>query len=136
MSCLLTRTHLRVPVPPASPHPPSGPHSRGAARAAVPLEELPSSVKTLPHQRVGGRCRWRGEPRVAGPAEVDLAFDTLKASRDLQAEAFSDTVATKADIANLKAEMFRALWIQGAGLVVVQLAIAGLLYTLLTSSPP
>ena len=91
-----------------------------------------------------------------------IAFDTLKASRDLQAagiteahaqaivgsmaEAFSDTVATKADIvaleastkadiANLKAEMFRALWIQGAGLVGVQLAIAGLLYTLLTSSP-
>lgn len=110
-----------------------------------------------------------------------VAFDTLKASRDLQAagiteahaqaivgsmaEAFSDTVATKADVAgvkadiaaleastkadiaaleastkaditNLKAEMFRALWIQGAGLVGVQLAIAGLLYTLLTSSPP
>lgn len=78
-------------------------------------------------------------------------FDTLQASRKLQAagisephaeaivssmsEAFSDTVATKADlaaaIANLKAEMFRALWIQGAGLVGVQLAIAGLLYTLL-----
>ncbi|MDE2813212.1 MAG: hypothetical protein OXM01_09320 [Gemmatimonadota bacterium] len=85
-----------------------------------------------------------------------VAFDTLKASRDLQAagiteahaqaivgsmaEAFGDTVATKADLkaemANLKAEMFRALWIQGAGLVGVQLAIAGLLYTLLTSSPP
>lgn len=67
-----------------------------------------------------------------------VPFDTLKASRDLQAagiteahaqaivgskaEAFSDTVATKADvagvkadIANRKAEMFRALWIQGAG---------------------
>ena len=35
-------------------------------------------------------------------------------------------------MANLKAEMFRALWIQGAGLVGVQLAIAGLLYTLLS----
>ena len=86
-------------------------------------------------------------------------FDTRQAVRTLQAagfpedqadavvdtmsSAFSDTVATKADIAaleastkadiaNLKAEMFRALWIQGAGLVGVQLAIAGLLYTLLT----
>ncbi len=57
-------------------------------------------------------------------AQADAVVDTL-------AEAFSDTVATKADIANLKAEMFRALWIQGAGLVGVQLAIAGLLYTLL-----
>ena len=66
---------------------------------------------------------------------------------DTLSDAFSDTVATKADIAaleastkaeiaNLKAEMFRALWIQGAGLVGVQLAIAGLLYTLLASSPP
>ena len=73
-------------------------------------------------------------------AQADAVVDTLS-------DAFSDTVATKADIAaleastkadiaNLKAEMFRALWIQGAGLVGVQLAIAGLLYTLLTSSPP
>ena len=67
-----------------------------------------------------------------------VAFDTLNASRDLQAvgiieahaqaivgslaEAFGDTVPTradvagvKADIANLKGEMSRALWIQGAG---------------------
>lgn len=73
-------------------------------------------------------------------AQADAVVDTLS-------DAFSDTVATKADIAaleastkaeiaNLKAEMFRALWIQGAGLVGVQLAIAGLLYTLLASSPP
>ena len=62
---------------------------------------------------------------------------------DTLSDAFSETVATKSDIAdlktemaNLKAEMFRALCIQGAGLVGVQLAIAGLLYTLLTSSTP
>ena len=62
---------------------------------------------------------------------------------DTLSDAFSETVATKSDIAdlktemaNLKAEMFRALCIQGAGLVGVQLAIAGLLYTLLTSSSP
>ncbi len=91
----------------------------------------------------------------AGFAEeqADAVVDTL-------AGAFSDTVATKADmavvrgevaevkaeisaleattkadIANLKAEMFRALWIQGAGLVGVQLAIAGLLYSLLRLQP-
>lgn len=92
-------------------------------------------------------------------------FDTLKAVEGLEAagmdarhakavvntvaEAFSDTVATKADIAaleastkadiadlkaemanlradmsNLKAEMFRALWIQGGGIVAL---IVGLL---------
>ncbi|MDE0294457.1 MAG: hypothetical protein OXH92_09350 [Bryobacterales bacterium] len=77
---------------------------------------------------------------AAGFAEeqADAVVDTL-------AGAFSDTVATKADIAevkaeianlkteiaSVKAEMFRALWIQGAGLVGVQLAIAGLLYSLL-----
>ena len=56
-----------------------------------------------------------------------VTFDTLKTSRHLQAagiaeaivgsmaEAFSDTVASKANIAALeastKAEIFRALWI-------------------------
>ncbi len=76
-----------------------------------------------------------------------ITFDTLKANRNLkaagiaeaQADAFTDTVATKADIArlegridsglaNLKAEVFRALWIQGAGIIAIQLAIAGLLF--------
>ena len=94
-----------------------------------------------------------------------VTFDTLKASRNLKAagfdepqadaiidtfgDAFSDTVATKTDIAKLegftkaeiagikteiqatKAEMFRALWIQGAALVGVQLTIAGLLFAAL-----
>ena len=93
-------------------------------------------------------------------------FDTLKVSRDLKASgieeahakaivtamagAFEDTVATKADIAelrasttsdlaevraelkqdivNLKAEVFRGLWVQGAGIVGIQLAIAALLF--------
>ena len=50
-------------------------------------------------------------------AQVDAMVDIL-------AEAFIYTVATKADIAGLKAEIgrlegrvFRALWIQGAGIV-------------------
>ena len=34
----------------------------------------------------------------------------------------------KAEIANLKSEVFRALWIQGAGLVGIQFAIAGWLF--------
>ena len=81
-------------------------------------------------------------------------FDTLKASRDLKAagfddtqaeaivttmaKAFDDTVATrvdlhavqselKADIANLKAEVFRALWIQGAGIVALIVGLTKLL---------
>ena len=34
-----------------------------------------------------------------------------------------DTLATKADIAALRADMYRALWIQGAGLVAVMAAL-------------
>ena len=55
--------------------------------------------------------------------------------RELEDAAISRSdaeLATKADlkaeIANLKSEVFRALWIQGAGLVGIQLAIAGLLF--------
>ena len=95
-------------------------------------------------------------------------FDTLKVSRDLKASgieeahaeaivtamagAFSDTVATKtdiaevkteiaavrseiaevkselkADIANLKAEVFRALWIQAVGIVGLVVGLTKLL---------
>ena len=42
-------------------------------------------------------------------------------------------VATKSDlenaIAGLRADLFRALWIQGAGLVAIQIAIAGFIIT-------
>ena len=34
-----------------------------------------------------------------------------------------------AEIASVKSEVFRALWIQGTGLVGIQLAIAGCLFT-------
>ena len=59
--------------------------------------------------------------QAAGFAEdqADAVVETLTT-------AFSDTVATKADIADLKAEianlrgeMFRALWIQGGGIVAL-----------------
>ena len=79
-----------------------------------------------------------------------ITFDTRKAVRNLQAagfaevqadamvdtlaEAFTDTVATKTDIAevktdiaNLKAEVFRALWIQGAGIVGLVVGLTKLL---------
>ena len=42
-------------------------------------------------------------------------------------------VATKSDLENavagLRADLFRALWIQGAGLVAIQIAIAGFIIT-------
>ncbi len=80
-----------------------------------------------------------------------VTFETLKASRHLQAagiaeaivgsmgEAFSGTVAykadiaaleasTKADIANLKAGIFRALWMQGPGIIGRIVGLTRLLY--------
>ncbi len=48
-------------------------------------------------------------------SEVKTDIDKLEAS-------------TKAEIAGVKADVFRALWIQGAGLVGIQLAIAALLF--------
>ena len=60
-------------------------------------------------------------------------MDSRQAEAVVAAISRSDAeLATKADlkaeIANLKSEVFRALWIQGAGLVGIQLAIAGLLF--------
>ncbi len=62
-------------------------------------------------------------------------FDTLRIAQALKAAGFDDVqseaivsaiqtslgenVATKADLAELRADMYRALWIQGAGLVMV-----------------
>ena len=71
-----------------------------------------------------------------------IAFDTLAAAKalrdagfeDRQAEAVTgvvrhavgadrDTLATKADLASLRADIYRALWAQGAGLVAVMTAL-------------
>ena len=62
-------------------------------------------------------------------------FDTLQAARDLeasgmdrrQAEATAEVVGRKAELEHLaaKADLYRALWIQGAGLIGVQIALAG-----------
>ena len=62
-------------------------------------------------------------------------FDTLRIAQALKEAGFDDVqseaivvaiqtslggeLATKADLAELRADMYRALWIQGAGLVMV-----------------
>ena len=78
-------------------------------------------------------------------------FDTLAAARDLKAagieaehaeaiagavrqavSADRDELATKADLAGLRADLYRALWIQAAALIGTQLAIAGFIVHLLS----
>ena len=79
-------------------------------------------------------------------------FDSLTAARELEAAGIERThaeaiaaqlrtaaepdlseLATKADIAHFatKAELYRALWIQAAALIGVQVAIAGFIVALL-----
>ena len=48
------------------------------------------------------------------------------------ATADRDEFATKTDLAVLRADMYRALWIQGAGIVGAQIAIAGFVVHLLS----
>ena len=45
-------------------------------------------------------------------------------------------MATKADIADLRADMFRALWIQGGALAALILALAGLMLGFAASLGP
>lgn len=56
------------------------------------------------------------------------AIAIVNTIRDAQSSSLAE-VATKADLAILKVELFRALWIQGAGLVAIQIAIAGFIIT-------
>ena len=59
---------------------------------------------------------------IATRADIDKLRTSTRADVDkLQ-------TSTTADIANLKAVVFRALWIQGAGIVGIHLAIGGLLF--------
>ena len=60
--------------------------------------------------------------------EETPAIAIVNTIRDAQTSSLAD-VATKADLAILKAELFRALWIQGAGLVAIHIAIAGFIIT-------
>ena len=67
----------------------------------------------------------RSDAELATKADLKAGITDLKAGiTDLKAEIAN----LKAEIANLKSEVFRALWIQGAGLVGIQLAIAGWLF--------
>ena len=45
-------------------------------------------------------------------ARLEVKIETI-------AGTMADTMATKADLAELRADVYRALWIQGAGLVAV-----------------
>ena len=73
---------------------------------------------------------------------MSAAFDTLTAARELeaagierrQAEAIAGTVrtavaadrdalATKADLAEIRADLYRALWIQGGAIVAILTAL-------------
>ena len=67
----------------------------------------------------------RSDSELATKADLKAEITTVRANIDKL------EISTKADIANLKAEVFRALWIQGAGIVGIQLAIAGLLFAAL-----
>ena len=67
----------------------------------------------------------RSDSELATKADLKAEITAVRADIDKL------EISTKADIANLKAEVFRALWIQGAGIVGIQLAIAGLLFAAL-----
>ena len=66
-----------------------------------------------------------------GPAIaiVNTLRDGLAASFN-EVAAKADLAVVRADLATLKADLYRALWIQGAGLVTVQIAIAGFVVAL------
>ena len=65
-------------------------------------------------------------------SEAGLSDEAAIAVADLVAEA-TDGLATQAGLdtglANLRAEIFRALWLQAAGILAGGLAIAGLVLT-------
>ena len=62
------------------------------------------------------------------PEAVVASISRSDAELATKADLKAGITDLKAEIANLKSEVFRALWIQGAGLVGIQLAIAGLLF--------
>ena len=61
-------------------------------------------------------------------AAISRSDFELATKADLKAEIAALKADLKTDIARVQSEVFRALWIQGAGLVGIQLAIAGLLF--------
>jgi len=59
-------------------------------------------------------------------AETKAHIDILRA----KVEALEEKMTTKADLAAMKAELFRALWLQGVSLAIVTLTGVGILLTL------
>ncbi len=59
---------------------------------------------------------------------VDVVASTVRRATAADREA----LATKADLAELRADLYRALWVQAAALIGTQLAIAGFVVHLLS----
>ena len=60
-------------------------------------------------------------------ALIAAGVDDARARAAAKAVPVVSDVVTRPDIANLRAEIFRALWLQGAGIVVVIVGILKLL---------
>ena len=60
-------------------------------------------------------------------ALIEAGASEAKAKAVAEAIPVIEQVATKQDIANLKAEVFKALWIQGAGIVGLVVGLTKLL---------
>ncbi len=74
-------------------------------------------------------------------------FDTLRIARALKDAGFDDAqseaivsaiqrslgenVATKTDLAELRADIYRAMWVLGAGLVMINIAVTSLAVALI-----
>ena len=75
----------------------------------------------------------RADAELATKADLKAEITAVRADIDkLETSTKAGMAALKADlktdIARVQSEVFRALWFQGAGLVGIQLAIAGLLF--------
>ena len=57
--------------------------------------------------------------------KVDLEASVTVVRADLEASVTVVRADLEASVAGLRADFYRALWIQGAGLVAIQIAIAG-----------
>ena len=58
------------------------------------------------------------------------SLDEVATRVDLEASVAVVRSDLEASVAGLKSDFYRALWIQGAGLVAIQIAIAGFIVTL------
>ena len=82
------------------------------------------STATFDTYTAAKRLREAGFDERQAEAAVSMVRDAAGADRvDL---------ATKADLAELRADLYRALWIQAAALIGTQLAIAGFIVHLLS----